>query len=233
METYRRQLEESTDALLLLLGADSAGELKTDPSAFTLKGRKVPRIRPGIPADILENRPDLRSAENSLKSKLAEFDASALSFFPTLTLTGTLGAGSPALLKFFDDPYLSVAGTLAAPFLNYKNLTLNRNVSKATYEKAVLDFEKTLRGALFEVKEYLVQLETGRARLENTAKALELAEENDRYYKLWYESGKMSYGDFLDNRRTLRATAVEYLNELRGELESSAMLYKALGGAMR
>ncbi len=231
--TYRTEIVSAKDTLMLLLSVDDEKDLGFDTAELTLKGKMIPEIVPGIPADILENRPDLKSAENDLKSKLADYDVSTLSFFPELTLTGTLGTGSNALFKFFEDPAFTLAGALTAPFFNYERLTLNRNVSKVTYEKAVYQFENTLRKAIFEVGELLVQLDAGRQRIKNTSEALSLAEINDRHYRLRYDSGKMSYGDFLDNRRALRAATLENLKEIRTQLEITASLYKALGGAQK
>jgi NodT family efflux transporter outer membrane factor (OMF) lipoprotein len=229
----RSEITAAKNTLMLLLSVDDEKDLGFDLSAASLQGKKVPLVAAGIPADILENRPDLRSAENDLKSKLADYDVSTLSFFPQLTLTGTLGTGSNALLKFFEDPAFTLAGALTAPFFNYENLTLSRNISKATYEKSVYQFENTLRKAIFEVAELLQRLEDGQERIRNTEEAVELARINDSHYRLRYDSGKMSYGDFLDNRRALRAATLENLREIRTQLENTASLYKALGGAQK
>ncbi len=230
---YRDQILAAEDELLALLSLNSREELPVSLDDLTLEGRSVPGIMPGIPADLMSNRPDLRSAEKSLKAKLASWDRSRLAFFPSLTLTGGLGAGSDELFGFFDNPVLSLAGSLTAPFLNYRNLSLNRDISREDYEKAVADFEDRWRRALFEVKELLQTVSSDRERCQNTSEALALAEENDRRYRLQYDSGGMSYGDFLDNRRTLRTARLEHYRQLMQHLEDTAKLYQALGGAQK
>ena len=230
---YENKLLQSTNALLVLLSEDELQKLPVDLAGITLDGKVSPEIMPGIPADILSNRPDLASAEYSLKSKLASYDVKRLNFFPELTLTGTAGTSSEDLLRFFDNPALSLLGSLTMPFFNFETLSLNRDVSLAEYEKAVLEFENTLRESLFEVKELLKELEGGREQLKNSNERVVLVKQNDEHYRLRYDEGDMSYGDFLDNKRTLRSSILALYKLQQTQLTNSAELYKALGGAQQ
>lgn len=216
--------------LMLLLSEDKEENIPGNMDSYTLEGKKVPQIEPGIPADILENRPDLKSAEYQVKSKLASYDVRRLAFLPGLTLTGSARTGSSSLFQFFDDPVLSLAGSLTAPFFNYSTLSINRDSSKADYEKSVYEFEDKIRAALFEVAEILKRSERGEEQIKLMRQRLEIAKQDDRNYDLRYDAGSISYHDYLENKQRIRTYQLAYYKQLQTNLSDAALLYEALGG---
>lgn len=225
-------IQETVNKLLILLSADSIPD-NIDISGITLADKYLPKINPGIPADVLENRPDLQSAEFKLKSLLASYDKSRLSFFPKLTITGSESASSAELFEFFRNPVTSILGSLTLPFLNYSTLSLNRDIAKVDYEKAVLEYESKVRSALLEVSFLTAELDRSHEKIVNSKERVEMARQNDQYYDLKYNNGAMSYNDFLTNKLALRTYILSLYKEIQNQLNYEADLYNALGGAQK
>ena len=230
--TFTDNIQETMNQLMILLSVDSMPK-ELDVSQITLRDTSIPSINPGIPADILENRPDLQAAEYKLKSLLASYDVTRLNFFPKITLTGKESTSSDQLLEFFTNPVTAIAGSIALPFLNYSTLSLNRDIAKVDYEKAVLEYETKVRTALLEVKLLTGELDRSHEKLSNARKRVELAQQNDRSYDVKYNSGAMSYNDFLNNKLMLRSYILNLLKEVQTQLNYEAELYNALGGSQK
>lgn len=227
--SYKEQILKTLVDLATLVSVDDEKELYFED--YSLEGKTVPKINPGIPADILENRPDLQSMEYKIKSSLASYDLTKLNFFPSITLTGSEGFSSKDLLSFFENPITTIAASLKLPFLNYSTLTLKRDISKIEYESTVLKYEDSLRSALLEVKYILHFLEGLEDQISYASEKISLAKMNDLDYELKYDNGAMSYNDFLANKLLLRQYVLNYYNLLQEQLTETADLYKALGGS--
>ena len=107
-----------------------------------------PRIAAGLPAALLDRRPDLRAAELRLREALAETDAIRLSFYPNLSLTGSVGTASSGLSEIVSNPLGSLAATLSLPFIQMNQAHFATALARTQYEKAAVSFRKTLLQAL-------------------------------------------------------------------------------------
>ena len=72
-----------------------------------------PPVDAGLPVALLARRPDLRATELRLRERLAQVDQARLSFYPVLSLTGSLGNSSAALNNLFQHPIGSLGAQLA------------------------------------------------------------------------------------------------------------------------
>jgi hypothetical protein len=118
-----------------------------------------------------ERRPDLRAAELRLRETLAQTDATRLSFYPNLSLTGSVGTASTGLSEIVSNPLGSLAATLSAPFIQVNQAHFATAVARAQYDKAVVSFRKTLLKALIDVDNALsarIQLAEEGANLEHS-----------------------------------------------------------------
>lgn len=228
--TYSNNILETINQIQILLSSDQLPS-DLDLKAVTLENKLVPEVDPGIPSDVLENRPDLQAAEYNLKSQLANYDQTKLNFLPRLTLTGTERTTSDELLEFFTNPVTAIAGSLALPFLNYSTLSLNRDIAKVDYEKGVLEYETKVRSALLEVKLLTTELDRSHIKVQNARDRVAMAYEDDQDYDVKYNNGAMSYNDFLTNKLALRRYILNLDQEIQTQLNYVADLYNALGGA--
>jgi outer membrane protein TolC len=110
-----------------------------------------PAVDAGLPATLLDRRPDLRAAELRLRETLAQSDATRLSFYPNLALTGSVGTASTGLSELVSNPLGSLAATITAPFIQWNQSHFATALARTQYDEAVLRFEKSLWQALSDV----------------------------------------------------------------------------------
>ena len=192
----------------------------------------VPTVPAGLPAALLERRPDLRQAEQKLVGANANIGVAKAAFFPQLSLTALFGRASPEMsaLTGGTATIWAVAGMLSGPiFEGGKNLS-NYRVSKAQWEQVKLQYEQAVLTALREVSDALTALgklseaETGQ---ERSVKALEQAVgfATDRY-----RHGFASYFEVLEAQQQLYPAQNTLAQIRRDRLLAHVQLYKALGG---
>lgn len=223
----RQQRVEQRNALAVLFDGASPVSLTELQS---LRGSVLPSVGADLPASLLARRPDLRAAELRLRSSLKSVDATHASYYPDLSLTGTLGYSSSALGNLLQNPVGAVGASLAMPFLQWNQMKLNVAVSKTDYELAVTDFRQSLYQALADVENGLAGRRHYAEQEAMRSRALDAAREAERIYRIRYESGAVDLQSWLsaqDTRRTAQITLAE--NRLN-QLINAVTLYQSLGG---
>ncbi|MDR0200534.1 MAG: efflux transporter outer membrane subunit [Delftia acidovorans] len=192
----------------------------------------LPAIAPGLPAELLGRRPDLRAAELRLRAALAGSDAVTARYYPTLSLTGNLGTSSTSLLDLLANPVAALGANLSLPFLNLGEMRLSTAIAGTQYEEAVVQFRKSLYTALADTEKAL-SARTELARQEQARQtALADATEVERLYEARYRAGQVALRPWLDAQER-RRTAELALSALHLEqLQNQLTLYKALGGGL-
>ncbi|MEK6214296.1 MAG: efflux transporter outer membrane subunit, partial [Vibrio fluvialis] len=149
--THRDYLQQRTEAVnaFAILFDQPPQDLATSIPA--LPDYAVPTIEAGVPADVLNRRPDVKQSLFELKSVLATKDNTDTNYFPSLTLTGALGGSSTELRKLLSDPIGTLGADLTLPFLNWNEMQLNRDIAQVKYESAIISYRKTLYAALQDV----------------------------------------------------------------------------------
>ncbi|WP_459617135.1 efflux transporter outer membrane subunit [Bordetella sp. 2513F-2] len=222
-----QQRVEYRNALAILFDGPP-DRIVADPQA--LPRAEPPPVRAGLPADLLGRRPDLRAAELRLRSALAHVDATRLSYYPPITLTGALGTASTALGNLLQDPVGTLGAGLSLPFLQLNSMQLNIDISRADFEERVVTFRQALYQAMADVENALsarTQL-TDRARL--LAQSLESARRAERLYEVRYRAGAVSLRFWLDAQEQRRNTEIAVAENRLNRLVNQASLYLALGG---
>ncbi len=225
----RRQIEQSENLLSLLVARNPQavvrGKALTD---FT----PPPDIPAGMPAALLERRPDIREAEQNLVAANANIGAAKAQYFPQIELTGLLGAQSRGLTSLFTGPARdwNFAPGLTAPIFNAGRLRNGVRLTEAQKQEAVAIYEKSIQTAFREVSDSLVgyrRTAEQRAQEELFVKALRDAV---RLSQLRYRGGLDSYLPVLDADRNLFQGELNLARLKRDELVSIVNLYRALGG---
>jgi NodT family efflux transporter outer membrane factor (OMF) lipoprotein len=225
-----RQRAEARNALAILF--DQAPEYKV-PERTQLPEGPLPTVEDGLPAELLSRRPDLRAAELRLRESLANFNATKASFYPTFTLTGSLGSSSISLLNVMQNPIASLGVGLTLPFIQWNTTKLTIKVSQTEYEEAVVNFRQTLYRALGDVENALSAHAQYQAESAYLEQALASAREAERLAEIRYRTGATGLQTWLDvqeTRRTAEATLAE--NRLN-RFNNLMTLYQALGGDTR
>jgi multidrug efflux system outer membrane protein len=192
----------------------------------------VPAIPGDLPSNLLARRPDIQQAERSLAAASLRIDVARADYFPSLSLTGSLGTESGALKNLFSGPALiwGVGASLLQPLFGLKAIEANVEAATARREEAVVGYRQVVQGAFRDTHDALVANGSARdalaaqsLRRERLARALELAD-------IRYKAGYSPYLEVLDAQRQLLQAQTLEIAAARDARIASVDLAKALGG---
>ena len=207
------------------------------PASVTVSGGSMdristPRVTPGLPAELLNQRPDIRFAEATLAAANANVVNARAQFFPSIQLTGQGGLESTALKNLFNPAatFYSVAASLTQPIFEGGKLKGQFEQTKgaeaeslANYRKAVVSAFSDVEIALVAMKQLSRQEALQRDVVKSARTAYELTEQQLR-------EGTVDLTTVLTNQNTL-FTAQNSLVLVRvSRFQAIVSLYKALGG---
>lgn len=228
-ELVQQQVEN--DNALAILFDSPPGQRRSLPPA--LPQQPLPALEAGLPAELLARRPDLQAAELRLREALANVDLTRTSFYPKLSLTGSLGTSSDALLRLVQNPVASLAAQLSLPFLQQTQMKLQVGVSQADYDSALAQFRQTLYSAFSDVENALSAREQYARQQALQARNVEVAQAAEQLYELRYRAGSATLQAWLD-QQDKRRSAENTLAQVRlNQLKNQMTLYQALGGDAR
>jgi multidrug efflux system outer membrane protein len=224
-----RQIEQTENRISFLIGKN--------PGAVT-RGRALgdqeqpPSVPPGLPSSLLERRPDIRAAEQTLIAANADIGVARAAYFPTISLTGFLGTQSNQLSSLFANPTStwSFVPRITQPVFTAGRIKSNVKLAKAQQEIALIDFERAIQTAFREVSDALVQYRKVREIRTQQELLLTTLEDRSRLAYLRYRGGVDTLLNALDADRDLFNAQLSLAQTKRNELLSLVQLYKALGG---
>ncbi|HEU5291608.1 MAG TPA: efflux transporter outer membrane subunit [Cyclobacteriaceae bacterium] len=224
-----RQIIATENAINVLLGqtyAPITRGLRNDQQQLPLD------IPSGLPSQLLERRPDIRSAEQSLVAQTERVGIAITLQFPSLSLTGLLGVASPDISNLFGSDAVvgSISGQLAGPIFRFRQNKRRVEAERAKLKQVGYQYEKTVLNAFAEVENSLAEIRTYRneftarqTQVTATTRSLELS-------KALYDNGYTSFLQVLDAERELYGSQFEKSLALQNQLIATVRLYKALGG---
>jgi len=225
-----QQRTEARNALAILFDQPPENTL---PELQSLPSGPLPKVDAGLPATLLAQRPDLQAAELRLKKYLASVDNTRASYYPSFTLTGSLGTSSTSLVEVIKNPYALLGVGLSLPFIQWNTMKLNVEISKTDYEEAVINFRQTLFSALSDVENALSARTNHTEEIKQLEESLALSRKAEQLAEIRYRTGATALQSWLDaqesRRDAERALAVVRL----GQLKNCMTLYQALGGTMQ
>jgi multidrug efflux system outer membrane protein len=228
-----QQRDQIENAIAILTGQNpSTFHLAALSNADTNWHPEPPQIPAGLPADLLERRPDVAQAERQLASANAKIGVAKAAFFPVLSLTASGGflSGSVDDLFNMSSRIWTVGPSLSLPIFaggrNRANLHRSQSAfaeSTAAYRQQVLVAFGDVENGLSGIRHLTDQAAAQERAVENARRAAGLATER-------YRSGIVAYITVVDAER--EALANERINaELAGQrLNAAVQLVKALGG---
>ncbi|AHF90080.1 multidrug transporter [Opitutaceae bacterium TAV5] len=227
---YTRLLAQARNGLAFLVGAPLPDDL---PAALPLAGQNLITDLPaGLPADLLQRRPDILQAEHTLRSANANIGAARAAFFPSITLTAFGGTSSADL----DGLFKAGSGTWSfAPQITLPIFTGGRN--RATLDVAEIQkrieiaaYEKAIQTAFREVADGLAARSSYDEQL--AAQEAQVTAEQSRYdlSDIRYKGGVADYLTVLTAQQDLFAAQQSLIRSRALHLISLVDLYKALGG---
>ncbi len=226
---FERQSVQSRNALNLLLGGETPAGLTTP---VPLKQFNFAEVPVGLPADLLQRRPDILQAEFNLQAANANIGAARAAFFPSIRLTATAGSLSPDLSGLFNSGSGSwlFQPSINIPIFNAGRLRANLDYSKIQKDINVARYEKSIQSAFQEVADGLIERTTFKQQL---AAQDALVKSSEEYYALAdrrYREGIDNQLTLLDAQRLLFNAQQARIQTQFAQLASEIKLYKALGG---
>ena len=191
-----------------------------------------PAVPPGLPSELVQRRPDIVQAEQSLAATTARIGVAKADRFPKLSITGLLGVASPHLSRLVaNETAFGVVGpSLVGPLLNAQILGFQQEAAEAQARQAVAQYEQSILVAFREVEDALVAVRTAREQREAQVQQVEALRSALRLASLRYKGGLANYLDVLIAQRNLFEAELALTGTHRLHLVSIVQLYKALGG---
>jgi NodT family efflux transporter outer membrane factor (OMF) lipoprotein len=193
-------------------------------------------LQPGIPAQLLSNRPDVLEAEYRLKESFEMVKVARANFYPSLRITASRGLASTNLADLFSAPRIvwNIVGGIAQPVFS-NGLNRQRLIfARADQQEALAQFEKTMLTAGGEVVNALHAYQTATDKIEIRSKQIGMLEKAVEYTtELLKYTNTTNYTDVLTAEVNLLSAQLNSVNDKLQQLESIVTLYQSLGGGWK
>lgn len=226
---FERQVAQQENAINILLG-NNPGDV---PRGLRLTEQPhAPEVPAGIPSALLERRPDIRQAEETLVAANAQIGVARAAYFPQISLTASAGYESPALTNLFTGPagLWNIAASFTQPIFEGGRLKNNVRLAQAQRDQLVLSYQQTIQGAFRDVSNALVAYRKDREFRVQQELLFDSARDAAHLSEVRFKAGTTDYLEVLTNE-TNSFTAQLGLAQAQGnELIALVQLYQALGG---
>ena len=226
-----QQIREAENALCLLLGRVPGTVERGKIADQTLSAA----LKTGVPAQLLNNRPDVMQAEYALMSAYQTTNNARAYFYPALTLTATTGFAAADLNKVLDPTSFAanVIGGLAQPLFNKRINSTRLKVAKAQQEEALISFRNTLLKAGQEVHNTLGSYESSVQKIALRKQQIDALLKSVDYTKELLTYGTATYTEVLNAQTSLLSAQLNSVNDQLQQLNAVVTLYRALGGGWK
>ena len=225
----KQQTEQTEDQISLLLGNNPRSIERA--RAFNAD-YVTPEVPAGLPSAVLERRPDIRAAEQTMVAANANIGVAKAAYFPQITLTGSAGGQSSALTTLFSGPNAvwSFVPQVTQPIFTAGRLKNNVRLAQAQRQDAQIAYEKSISTAFQEVSDALIAHQRTRESRVEQQKLVAALEVRKRLAYRRYEGGVDTQLNALDADRDLLSAQLTLEQIHYAEVVSTVQLYNALGG---
>ncbi len=224
-----RQIAQEENALSILLGRNPGSIPRGLPLARELEPPAVPA---GLPSELLERRPDIREAEESLVAANAQIGVAKADFFPDISLTATGGFESYALNKLFaaSSEMWNAGASVTQPIFEAGVLRSGLKLARAEQQQMLLTYKQTIINAFQQVSSALVAYRKDREFTRQQRLLTDAAGDADRLSKVLYQHGGASYLQVLTSETNYFSAELNLAQAQLSERLALVQLYQALGG---
>jgi len=198
----------------------------------SLRSIAYPRVTPGLPSELIAQRPDIREAEAKLASADANVESARAQFFPSITLTGEGGYQS-AVLKLLTRPesvFFNLAAGLTQPIFDGGVIQGNLDLQKGIQDELLQDYRKAVISGFVDVENALdaIRQTALRERLQqdvvtSSRQAFDISEQRLR-------EGTIDLVTVLQTQQTLYQALDQLVQARLAHVQAIVSLYQALGG---
>jgi NodT family efflux transporter outer membrane factor (OMF) lipoprotein len=222
-------LRQNKVALAVLLGLPPE-RVKIDGGS--LRAVAIPRVTPGLPSELIAQRPDIREAEAQLAAASADVENARAQLLPSFTLTGTGGYESSVLKTLFEpqSAFYNLAAGVTQPIFEGGRLTGNVDLQKGRQDELLQNYRKAVIAGFGDVENALnaIRQTTAAERIEaevvaSSRKAFDISEQRLR-------EGTVDLVTVLNTQQTLFQAQDALAQARLARLQAIVSLYQALGG---
>ena len=224
-----RQRALAENALSVLLGKPP-GDIE---AGRALNEQRLPPVVPaGMPATLLERRPDVVEAEQLLVAANADVGAARALFYPSISLTGTLGSLSGSLVNILRPDALiwSIGAGLLQPIYNGGRIQQNFDAAQARYLQGLAQYQKAALNAYREVADSLVTIQKLADRRAELQPGVDALRDATQLARSRYDNGLSNYLEVLIADQQLFSQELELARVIGQQLRAVSQLYRSLGG---
>ena len=222
------QIAITENALSVLLGRNPGPIERGKPIAKLT----LPEVPPGIPSEILEQRPDIMQAEYLLIAANAQIGAAKALYFPSITLTAAYGGASQELNKLFTGPSRTweYVGTIIGPIFTFGNIYGQVVQAIGAQQASLYQYELAIQQAFADVENALASRLLLTDQLAAQERLVEAATEYAYLSKLQYDGGYSPYFVVIQAQTQLFPAELSQTQTLVLLFSSLVNIYQALGG---
>lgn len=230
LPSLRKQLAQNHDLLIAL-----AGDLpqRDDVPAFELAQLQLPRELPlTLPARLVEQRPDVRAAEEQARSAAAQVGVAAANQMPQFSLTSNIGSVATLIGELFKSGggFWTLAGAVSQPLFSGGTLTHRKAAAEAAYEQAAAQYRATVISAFQNMADTLHALEQDAIAAEAAARAERAAAFGFDLARKQLAAGDISRLGLLNAEQAYLQTQTALVQAQANRYADTVALFQALGG---
>jgi multidrug efflux system outer membrane protein len=224
-----RLITQQENALSVLLGRNPGPIPRGRP---LIDQPEPPEVPAGLPSSLIERRPDIRQAEQTLIASTARIGVAQAALFPDITLTGTGGFQSNALSALFSGPAAlwTISGGVVQQIFNAGRLKANVRLTEAQQLEFVYSYQQTVKQAFREVSDALVGYQKTRELRRRLTELAAATQDAARLSDIRYRGGVASYLEVLTSQTNAFNAELALARGRLNELLTLVRLYAALGG---
>jgi NodT family efflux transporter outer membrane factor (OMF) lipoprotein len=226
----QKQLAQQRDLLTLLAGrlpSEQIGE------TFELGALQLPQDVPvSIPSKLIDQRPDIRIAEENMHAASAEVGVAIANMLPNITITAGAGSVATEMGQLFTPGagFWSVAGGVTQPLFEGGTLLHKTRAARATYEQAQSQYRSAVDTAFQNVADTLYALQYDADTLKAAAASEHAAADSLAITRRQLQLGAISYVALLTAQQTYQQAVITRIQAQAGRLADTAALFQAVGG---
>jgi NodT family efflux transporter outer membrane factor (OMF) lipoprotein len=185
--------------------------------------------QPGIPADLLENRADIRAARMRLEAAALDVEAAKADLLPALTLSASAAFSSGSLDLLFQNWVVSLGAALAGPLLDSGARKAEIERTRAVVREEINTYAQTVANAIREVEDALVAIDRQKAYIELLEQALSAVKVTMQDARVQYLNGQSSYLNYLSAWATMERLERQLVSEQATYVKERIALYNVTG----
>ncbi len=193
-------------------------------------------VMAGTPAQLLENRPDVKRAELELAASKLDVKAAKAEFYPSLGLKAGVGLQAFNLKYFITSPqsiFYNLAADLVAPLVNRNAIKAGYFASGSKQMQAQYDFERAILVAYTEVVNQLAMIDNLNSSYDLRSQQVETLNQSINISTSLFRSARADYMEVLMTQRDALEARLELIETKKQQLSASVNIYQSLGGGWR